>query len=264
MPFYESLYYETCGDKSRPPVLFLHGFMGNGRSWSEIVETLQKDYYCITFDLPGHGKSLDVDELHYKMPECAKLVIKIIDQLRIGRISVVGYSMGGRLGLFAALNYPDRITKVILESASPGLKSENERLERQKSDGLLALELEKAPLAEFVEKWYRQPLFEPLKKNKNRFQELLGKRLVNAPRGLAGSLRFMGLGAQPPLREKLKNLKCPTLLIVGSLDSKFQEIAQQMALESKKIKIKSIENAGHNVHFEQPDKYADAIKSFLK
>jgi len=264
MPQYHSLHYETHGDKKNPSVLFLHGFMGNGGSWNEIIESLQKNYHCITIDLSGHGQSLDVDESHFKMPECAKLIIKIIDKLKIGIFDLVGYSMGGRLGLFVALNYPDHLNKVILESASPGLKTEKERIERQKSDGLLALELEKAPLAEFVHKWYEQPLFKPLKKNKKRFQELLQKRLVNAPRGLAGSLRFMGLGAQPPLWDKLKELKCPTLLIVGELDTKFQEIARQMSAESGKIKIKSIDKAGHNVHFEQPAEYARALKIFLK
>ena len=264
MPLNNSLYCETHGDKNHPAVLFLHGFMGNGRSWNEIIDTLQKDYYCITVDLPGHGQSLAVDESDYKMPECAKLIIKIIDRLKINKFNLVGYSMGGRLGLFVALNYPDHLNKVILESASPGLKTEEERLKRQKSDGLLALELEKAPLAEFVGKWYEQPLFIPLKKNKKRFQELLQKRLVNAPRGLAGALRFIGSGAQPSLWGNLKDLICPTLLIVGELDTKFQEIAQQMSVESGKIKIKGIDNAGHNVHFEQPAKYVNTLKSFLK
>lgn len=264
MPHYQLLYYETHGDKNLPAVLFLHGFLGNGNSWHEIIETLQQSYFCITVDLPGHGQSLSVEESQYKMPECAKLIIKIIEKLKINKFSLVGYSMGGRLGLFMALKNPDRLNKVILESSSPGLKTEKERVERQKSDGLLALELEKAPLAEFVEKWYDRPLFIPLKKNKQRFQELLQKRLVNAPRGLAGSLRFIGLGAQPPLWEKLKELKGPALLIVGELDAKFQEMARQMSHESKQFKVKSIRDAGHNVHFEQPAEYAQTLKKFLK
>ncbi len=264
MPLYQPLHYETHGDKNHPAVLFLHGFMGNESSWNEIIDAMQKDYFCLTVDLPGHGQSLAVDESHYKMLECAKLIIKIMDTLKIDKTNLVGYSMGGRLGLFLALNYPRHLNRAVLESASPGLKTEAERIERQKSDGLLALELEKAPLAEFVEKWYARPLFIPLKKNKKRFQELLNKRLVNAPRGLAGSLRFMGAGAQPPLWENMKDLKCPTLLIVGELDTKFQEIARQMSAESPKFKIKSIDDAGHNVHFEQPAKYVNTLKSFLK
>ena len=264
MPEYKSIHYETHGDKKNPAVLFLHGFMGNGRSWNEIIETMQKNYYCITIDLPGHGQSLDADESHFKMPECAKQIIQIIKTFKTDKVSLVGYSMGARLGLFLALNHPERFNKTVLESGSPGLKTEEERSARQKSDGLLALELEKAPLAEFVDKWYEQPLFKPLKKNKKRFQELLQKRLVNAPRGLAGSLRFMGLGAQPSLWKNLKELKCPMLLLVGELDAKFQEIAKQMSNESNKIKIKSIKDAGHNVHFEKPAEYAQALKNFLK
>ncbi len=261
---FESLHYETHGDKNHPAVLFLHGFMGNGGSWNEIIDTLQKNFFCITIDLPGHGQSLNVDESHYKMPECAKIIIKIIDKLKIDKFSLVGYSMGGRLGFFIALNYPEYIKRAVLESASPGLKTEREKIERQHSDGLLALELERSPLADFVGKWYAQPLFKPLRKNKKRFQELLQKRLVNAPRGLAGSLRFTGLGAQPSLWENLKEIKCPTLLIVGELDTKFQEIANKMSAESTKMKIRSMNDAGHNVHFEQPAEYAKTLKKFLR
>ena len=171
MTEYKSIHYETHGEKKNPAVLFLHGFMGNGGSWNEIIESLQKNYHCITIDLPGHGQSLNVEESHFKMPECAKLIIKIIDKLKIDKFNLIGYSMGARLGLFLALNYPDYINKAVLESGSPGLKTESERHERQKSDGLLALELERAPLEEFVNKWYEQPLFKPLKKKQKKISE---------------------------------------------------------------------------------------------
>jgi 2-succinyl-6-hydroxy-2,4-cyclohexadiene-1-carboxylate synthase len=59
-------------------------------------------------------------------------------------------------------------------------------------------------------------------------------------------------------------LQTPALLIVGEYDHKFQEIAKRMSAISKKIAVNCVNGAGHNVHFEQPEKYAQVLKSFLK
>jgi len=264
MPQFESLYYETHGDKSRPGILFLHGFLGRGDSWNEIVSKLQNDFFCVTVDLPGHGKSLPEDSSHYTMPNCSKLIVRLLENLGIRKFSLVGYSMGGRLGLYITLNFPERTNKLVMESSSPGLNTKKERSDRQKSDEKLVRELERVPLEEFLHKWYSQPLFGSLKKDEKRFQALIEKRKINNPKGLALSLRFMGSGAQDSLWPKLKDLQVPSLLIVGEYDRKFQGIAKDMSAKSGKFSNASVTVAGHNVHFEQPEKYAQVLKSFLK
>lgn len=263
MPLFEAFYYETHGDKNRPAIVFLHGFLGNGDSWNEIIPTLSKYYYCITIDLPGHGRTLPEESLFYTMSNCAKLIVRLLDNLGILNFSLVGYSMGGRLGLLVALNYPERINRLVMESSSPGLKTKKERIERQISDERLAQELERAPLEQFLHKWYSQPLFDSIKNNQSRFPALIEKRKINDPTGLVKSLRFMGSGAQDSLWRELKNLQVSTLLIVGEYDHKFQEIAKEMSAETKKIVVASVTGAGHNVHLEQPKKYAQVLKKFL-
>ncbi len=264
MPQFASLHYETDGDNSHQPIVFLHGFLGNCNSWNDIISSLQKKYYCITIDLPGHGRSLLEDDSHYTIPNCSKLIMRLLDNLGVLKISLVGYSMGARLGLFVALNYPERINKLVMESSSPGLKTKQERIERQKSDKMLAQELENAPFDQFLRKWYNQPLFDSLKRDQKRFRALMEKRKINDPVGLARSLRFMGSGVQDSLWGKLKDLQVPTLLIVGEYDSKFQEIAQEMSTKADKIRVKTVRGAGHNVHFEKPSEYAEVLKGFLK
>jgi len=166
--------------------------------------------------------------------------------------------------LYIALNYSDRINKLILESSSPGLKSESERETRREADYALVEKLEQTQLAEFLGDWYNQPLFQSLKRNEFKFSSMLNERKNNDPAGLARSLRFMGTGVQATLWEKLSQIKPETLLIVGELDRKFQEIAGQMSIHSKYIKIEKVRDCGHNVHFEKPDEYAAVIKKFLK
>lgn len=263
MPFFESFYYETQGEKNSPPVLFLHGFLGNSESWNEIVDFLKNDFLCITVDLPGHGRTLPQDKSAYKIPNCASVITRLIEKIGFKEFSLVGYSLGGRQGLLLGLTYPSRIKKLVLESASPGLKTEKERTARKLSDENLAKELENETLEKFIQKWYSQPLFESLKKDQSRFETLFEKRKQNDPRGLAQSLRSMGTGVQESLWKKLENLVPPTLLIVGEYDRKFQEIAQKMSAASDKISVKSVSGAGHNVHYEKPNEYAALLKNFL-
>ncbi len=263
MPYFESFYYETYGDKKSPPIIFLHGFMGNCESWNEIVSALKKDYFCITIDLPGHGKSLHLDKSAYKISNSAEIIIRLVENVGFREFSLVGYSLGGRQSLFLALNFPKKVKKLVLESSSPGLKTEKERAERKKSDEKLAQELETDSLEKFIQKWYSQQLFESLKKDRAQFEMLISKRKLNDPKGLAASLRSMGTGTQESLWGKLENLKPPTLLIVGEYDSKFQEIAQKMSAETGKISVKSVASAGHNVHYEKPEEYVKLLKNFL-
>lgn len=263
MPYFESYYYETHGEKKSPPVVFLHGFMGNCESWNEIIRDLKKDFFCVAIDLPGHGKSLHLDKSAFEIPNFAEIIIRLVENVGFKEFSLVGYSLGGRQSLFLALNFPKKVKKLVLESSSPGLKTEIERSERKISDEKLAQELETDSLEQFIQKWYSQPLFESLKKDQTQFETLISKRKLNDPKGLAASLRSMGTGTQESLWGKLENLKPPTLLIVGEYDTKFQEIAHKMSTATEKIAVKSVVGAGHNVHYEKPEMYVELLKNFL-
>ncbi|MGH8016420.1 MAG: 2-succinyl-6-hydroxy-2,4-cyclohexadiene-1-carboxylate synthase [Candidatus Zixiibacteriota bacterium] len=262
MPFFESFYYQAHGDLKNPAIVFLHGFMGNGKSWKIIVDSLVNKFHCITIDLPGHGRT-KADDALYSTPKCAEQIVALANQLRLKRFNLVGYSMGGRLALYLALNNADKIKNLVMESSSPGLKTEKERLDRRNSDEALAAGLETNSLREFVEKWYNRPLFQSLRADKKNFESMVKERLDNDALGLAKSLRFMGTGVQESLWGKLRNLNKPTLLIVGELDRKFQGIAKAMLLMSKKIKIECVMDAGHNVHFEKPPEYAELLSGFF-
>jgi 2-succinyl-6-hydroxy-2,4-cyclohexadiene-1-carboxylate synthase len=264
MPWFESFYFETSGDSKNPAIVLLHGFMGNSGSWDDIIAQLNDKYFCVTLDLPGHGRTLAIFDSHYSFEKCAEIIVGLSNELKLNQFNLVGYSMGGRLALYLAMNFPKKISKLVLESSSPGLRMDKERKERRQSDESLAVELETKPLREFVDKWYGQPLFESLKEDKIKFESLLNKRLKNDTLGLAKSLKFMGTGVPESLWEKLSKLTVPTLLIVGELDRKFQDIAGQMSHMSQKIKIESVTDAGHNVHFEKPRQYAGLLSDFFK
>jgi pimeloyl-ACP methyl ester carboxylesterase len=129
----------TDGDPAHPAVLFLHGFMGRREDWKPVVAALAEEYYCICPDLPGHGKNcLPGSGAGWEMAEAASGLMLLLNKYQIERCALVGYSMGGRLALYLAATYPKRFTRVVLESASPGLRTEEERAPRRQHDDNLA------------------------------------------------------------------------------------------------------------------------------
>jgi len=267
-----TFHFIQAGDKSNPPVLFLHGFLGSAQDWCGVTPFISKDYWCISVDLLGHGKTVvNGSEETYRMENCANGLVHFLDSLGIGKCNIVAYSMGGRLALYMAINFPDRFDRVILESTSPGLKTKQERQDRRAHDNILAERLETGSLKQFLKEWYDQPLFAMLKQEQRRFVQLLANRMNNnksgsatgPATGLATSLRMMGAGAQPSLWRQLHEIQACLLLIVGEKDDKFKRIAAEMAPKCPRASICIVQGAGHNVHWQKPEEYARTVKGFL-
>lgn len=254
--------YEV-GNRSLPAILFLHGFMGRGSDWQRVVEPLQNSFYCIAPDLPGHGNTATHGGSEcYTMEAVAEGLYILLAQLGITQCIVVGYSMGGRLALYTTVHYPEFVVGTVLESASPGLRTEEERQARQLHDKQIAMQLSTTPFAEFLEQWYNQPLFMSLKQH-TAFERVVQQRRKNTAEGLAMSLRSMGTGIQPPLWEALPHIKQPMLLLAGEYDEKFVRIAEEMKGMCPSAQMHVVEHAGHTIHVENEQVYGEVLKSFL-
>jgi 2-succinyl-6-hydroxy-2,4-cyclohexadiene-1-carboxylate synthase len=252
--------YRISGRSDGVPILFLHGFMGDRHDFSDVIERLSNRFCCLSLDLPGHGQNIGLDNSQYRLTETAKSVIDLLDQLCIQQCFLVGYSMGGRLALYLTVHFPDRFLKVVLESASPGLKTEAERQERVRRDRQLAARLETEDFAEFLESWYAQPLWRSTKLD---LQTLRNRRLQNQPLELSKSLRGMGTGVQPSLWQELAQMRVPLFLVVGQWDEKFVGINQEMRSICQMAQLTVMPECGHNVHWEQPQAFGKRLRSFL-
>lgn len=259
-----NLQFKTAGREDNPPIVFLHGFMGSSVDWMEIVEGLSGRFFCVAVDLPGHGRSVRLasDEA-YSIAGAAERVERVLDKAGIDRANVVGYSMGGRLALYFAIHFAHRCRNVVLESASPGLTSESDRIARRGVDEARAVRLETQDYGRFLEEWYRQPLFQSLERHEGLLERLITSRASNSPDELARSLRRMGTGRQPSLWDRLDAATAPVLAVAGALDGKYAEIAERMAVLMPNARAAIIPNAGHDVHAEYPAAYRDLIKNFL-
>ncbi|NEO28745.1 MAG: 2-succinyl-6-hydroxy-2,4-cyclohexadiene-1-carboxylate synthase, partial [Kamptonema sp. SIO4C4] len=175
---------------------------------------------------------------------------------------LVGYSMGGRIALYLALHFPQYFPKVILESASPGLATAAEREKRRNRDEQLAQQLETIPFADFLTRWYNNPLFASLKPHPQ-FSSMYQRRLNNSPSHLAYSLRYCGTGVQPSLWDKLSQLSQPLLLLVGEQDQKFLGINQKISQHCPTAQLQVIKNCGHNIHLETLHSFSYTVQQFL-
>ncbi len=253
------------GEQDAPAVLFLHGFMGEGADWMEVADELCATCRCICPDLPGHGRT-QLSGDRFSFDYVAAGLLARLDALGVSRCGLAGYSMGGRLALYLALRHPGRFHRVVLESATPGLRDPEEREHRRQHDESAAAGLESTSaedFSRFVQEWYEQPMFMTLHRNPARLSQMIARRLHNHPSGLAASLRGMGAGAQPSLWEALAGYCTPTLLVVGEDDPKFRQIAESMSEASPAMAVQVMERCGHNVHFENPAGYTTLLRGFL-
>lgn len=296
-------HYITAGCPQNFPLLFLHGFLGDSREFLDVITVLAESFYCVAVDLPGHGLTeVRGDDHFYSMDKTAIALLQFLTGLGIEKCGLIGYSMGGRLALYLGLHFPNFFAGVILESASPGLKTEIERERRRELDqkwlNLLTAQIppfqqtnqipivpktnqvppfqrgaredspqktetnENSTLQHFLHLWYQQPLFTSLR-NHPQFEQLLIQRLANNPKTLAKSLQYMGTGNQPSLWPILKQGKVPLSLFVGENDYKFVVINQEISSLYPQANLSIFDNCGHNLHGENPHQFITTIQTFF-
>ncbi|MGB3613461.1 MAG: 2-succinyl-6-hydroxy-2,4-cyclohexadiene-1-carboxylate synthase [Elainellaceae cyanobacterium] len=248
-------HYQQQG--SGPVVLFLHGFMGSGRDFDAAIARLRDRYTCLTLDLPDHGQTQMTRPAPYTMETVATEILAWLTQRDIPNCMLTGYSMGGRLALYLALTAPERFSHVVLESASPGLRTAVERQARIRLDKERSQQI-RQDFNEFLQRWYQAPMFRNLAQQPE-FDAIMQRRQQNHPEALARSLRCLGTGQQPSLWPHLPKLTPPTLLMTGEQDTKFCAINIEMAPQLPNAQPLTVPACGHTIHLENPKRYATAI-----
>ena len=248
-----------------PPLLLLHGFTGSTENWQPLLPAFRSQYQVIRLDLIGHGLTESPQEYQqYSMDQAVEDIILLLDHVGLEKINLLGYSMGGRLALLLAVKHPKRLQTLIIESGSPGLVRKSERATRRVADEDLARFIEHQGMAAFVDKWTAIPLFKTQLQLTDTIKNAVRRqRLQNNIQGLAHSLRGMGTGVQQSLWSSLPKVAVPTLLLVGALDPKFEQLGISMAKAIPHSILQVVENAGHTIHLEQPERFAQAVQNFL-
>jgi 2-succinyl-6-hydroxy-2,4-cyclohexadiene-1-carboxylate synthase len=235
-----------------PTLVLLHGFTHTGASWDRVGAALAERYRPLAPDIRGHGSASGVE------PVSLDAVIGDLESLAPPTFTLAGYSMGGRIALHLALARPDRVERLVLIGASPGLADPAERSARRVSDEQLADEIARSTIEAFAQRWAETPVLAGLPADVA--AAVHADRLRSPPAGLARALRGLGTGALPSLWDRLGELRTPVTLIVGERDEKFRGIATQMAGVWPDARVEVVAGAGHAVHLEAPVRVAEIIR----
>lgn len=235
------------------PLILLHGFTSTGAGWDEVVARLPQRYRALAPDLRGHGAASQ------RRPVSLEAVIGDLAALCAGSFELAGYSMGGRLALHVAVAMAERVTRLHLIGASPGIADDAERAARREADDRLADEVDTMTIEDFAHRWARTPVLggQPAAVQ----AAANAQRLRSTPGGLAAALRGLGTGVLPSLWDRLDELTMPVTLVVGERDAKFRATAGRMLAALPDARLRVVKGAGHAVHLERPGAVAEIIGS---
>lgn len=242
-----------CALGSGTRLVALHGFTQDASHFSTLAPWLTRGRELVSVDLPGHGAS---GQISLDLEEAAEAVLELADDQPI---DLLGYSLGARTALIAALTDPAKVRRLVLISGTAGIADDQERARRRASDTAMADALEaNGDVEAFLERWLSQPMFNRLGGAAN-----LAARRANSAAGLASSLRTMGTGTMAPRWDALGTLMTPTLLIAGANDIKFAGSAQQMHRLLGASAFTLIPGANHACHLESPERVGAIIAAWL-
>lgn len=229
-----------------PLVAFLPGFAQRADAWASVAERVGQKYRSLALDFSTWTFDGRLRE--------------IADRVDDGDV-VVGYSMGGRLALKAALRRADKFGAVVLVGTSAGIEDDAARTERRVADEELAAWIEQHTIEEFAERWETQPVFasQPL-------ELVLAQRpgrLAHEPEQLARLLRSAGQGMFEPVWHELEKIECPVLAVAGELDTVYADASYRIAERVKHGRARLIPGAGHAPQLERPDEFAAVLLDFL-
>jgi 2-succinyl-6-hydroxy-2,4-cyclohexadiene-1-carboxylate synthase len=248
------------------PVVLVHGFAGSSESWgAPLLEHLGETCQVVAVDLLGHGKSDGAtDPARYSAQEIVRDLVEVLDALSLGRAAWIGYSMGGRAALALAVEQRDRVTRMVLEGAAPGLEAAEEREARKARDDGVARLLLDGGIEAFAEHWRKLPVFASRRRLAPAIRADIKRRLQeNNAAALAACLRGFGRGAQPSYWSDLGSLEIPVTLIVGDEDQPSRDVAVRMAEVIPQAVLTIVGEAGHTVHLEHPAAWLEAVRAAL-
>ncbi|MBF2463485.1 2-succinyl-6-hydroxy-2,4-cyclohexadiene-1-carboxylate synthase [Listeria welshimeri] len=262
----QTYYVTNTVNGEKPVLLMLHGFTGSNKTFQESITHLEEHFSIVAPDLLGHGKTDSPDEIErYSIERIVDDLVTILQELKIMQCFVLGYSMGGRVATAFASAHPEMVRGLFLVSSSPGLAQKDLQESRVQADNRLADMLESEGIRSFVDYWEKLALFASQEVLSDELKKRIRlERLAQNPNGLAMSLRGMGTGKQPSYWNHLADFTFPVLLMTGSLDEKFEKIAQEMQQLLPNSTHVTVQNAGHAVYLEQPNIFISQLTNWLE
>lgn len=257
------LYYEETG--SGTPVLFVHEFAGDFRSWEPQVRHFARRYRCITYNARGYPPSdvpRSVDA--YSQERAVLDAVAVLDHLQIERAHVVGLSMGGFCTLHLGLRNPERARSLVVAGcgygATPGGSGEFAAESQANAEAF------ESDFAAGVDRYVRGPARVQLAdKDPRGFAEFAAQMREHSPEGAALTLR--GVQMRRPnlydLRDQIARLTLPTLIVAGDEDEACLEPDLMLKRAIATSALVFLPRTGHMCNLEEPALFNALVESFL-
>ncbi|MCP4419457.1 MAG: alpha/beta fold hydrolase [Chloroflexi bacterium] len=248
-----SFYYEEHG--AGEPLLFLHGLGADGRSWEYQRDVFAQQYRVILADVRGHGRSAKPPG-PYSVPQFTADIFGLLDHLGIGRLHLVGLSMGGMIGFQMAVEQPERLKSLTVVNSGPELVASNWKERWQIFQRRLVLNISSMEkIGTFIgERLFPEP-------HQAEYKAMFIEQMQgNDPVAYKAATNAL-IGWS--VRQRLRQIQCPVLVVSGDMDytpvAKKEEYMREMPTATLHI----VHNSRHGTPVDQPEAFNTAVLQFL-
>lgn len=238
------------------PLVFLHGLGGSRTSWGPQLRGLCDQYRCIAWDMPGYGASAPLEPLTYR--GIAKRLVELLDHLEIAAATLIGLSFGGMHALHTALEFPDRVSCLVLADTSPAFGLDGTDRDEWTRARLGPIDQGRSP-ADAAEAIIDSITAAPLA-GTIRTETIDSFGRISA-RGFRAAVECLPTN---DVRDRLRDIVQPTLVLVGELDHetpvRYSELLHRGIAQSA---LRVLPGIGHLTPAEAPERFNAALVSFL-
>lgn len=268
-------YYEWIGQsenaKTKPTMVFLHGWCGSTRYWRSTAQSLSEDFNCLLYDLRGFGCSSAIapnteSKVGYELEEYAEDLAILLNKLKLDRVYLNSHSMGASIALFFANLYPEKVERSIL-TCNGIFEYDKRAFEAFYLFGKYVVQFRynwflKVPFADraFMSRF----LYRPIPKDE-RYAFLEDFLRADYQAALGTIYTSVSKKAVEVMPQEFARLCVPTLLVAGEKDKIIPaQMGRQAAALSKNIEYCEIPKTAHFPMLEAPSTYLKCVKSFLR
>jgi pimeloyl-ACP methyl ester carboxylesterase len=258
------LYYEEVG--SGPPIVFVHEFAGDYRSWEMQVRCFARWYRCIAFNARGYPPSdVPTDGERYSQQRARDDIRDVLEALKIEKAHVVGLSMGGFATLHFGFTYPQRARSLVVAGCGYGASPDKrEQFAAEAEAG--AKKFEEMGMAKAAEGYALGPTRVQFQnKDARGWKEFRDQLAEHSTEGSARTMR--GVQKRRPslfdLVDRMKTITAPTLIMTGDEDWPCLEPALLMKQSIPTAALVVMPNAGHTINLEEPAVFNQHLADFF-
>jgi pimeloyl-ACP methyl ester carboxylesterase len=258
------LYYEETG--SGVPVVFVHEFGGDCRSWEPQVRHFARTWRCIAFNARGYPPSDVPDDVAmYSQQRARDDILAVLDGLGIDTAHIVGLSMGGFAALHFGFRYPDRARSLVVGGAGYGAHPDvREQFARETA--AVADRIEADSMAEFGKVYAIGPTrVQFANKDPRGWQEFADQLREHSTRGSANTMRGVQ-GKRPSLydlADEMRALRVPTLIVNGDEDEPCLDVGLFMKRSIVSSALVLLPRTGHLCNLEEPALFNRVCGDFM-